>query len=268
MISNTVIATVPTSATFSGWLAETNQVQAAMTTVVLTADSGNTSDPFSGANTIPSFGTVTHNGLIISTNIQANTISSISGNLTFISTDVILDSASNLSVGGDATFSTMLNANNVAVTGNTSLTNLVAGNSSIQGSVFSPGALTCGNTSANVNFTVYGNATFLGNVSGFQNLSDPRLKENLRAVNEDELEGLSKIDVYEFDWKKDAPREGTSVGVMADAMEDILPNLVSTNAMGYKEVAYDRLIPYLLLKIQRLEKEIERAKIWALSEKR
>lgn len=262
MISNTAIPNVPTSATFLGWLNGTNLVQQAVTSVVLTADTGNAADPFSGANTIPTVGVVTHNGVLNSTTLHANTISGISGNLTFVSTTVILDSASNLSVGGSATFSNTLGANSITASGNTTVGNFSAGNSSISGTTFSPGQLECGNTTANVNLTVYGDAEFLGNVSGFQNLSDPRLKENPRAVDPDELSNLSNLNVWRFDWKKEAPMSGSSVGVMADDVEKILPELVHVNSAGYKEVDYVKLVPYLLLKIQKLENEVEFLKVF------
>lgn len=68
----------------------------------------------------------------------------------------------------------------------------------------------------------------LGNMFGF---SDERLKDNIKHIGTLE----SGIKVYEFTFKGDTTPQ---VGVMAQEVEEILPEAVVTDADGYKRVNY------------------------------
>lgn len=105
-LANTIIAQINTSATFSGWLQNTNEAANALSSVVLTSDAGN----FGGSNTVPTTGNVTHNGVMTVTSLVANSLAAKGAALTFVGSDVVIDSASTLNVVGDlvangATFS-------------------------------------------------------------------------------------------------------------------------------------------------------------------
>ncbi|MGL5316807.1 MAG: tail fiber domain-containing protein [Peptostreptococcaceae bacterium] len=101
------------------------------------------------------------------------------------------------------------------------------------------------------NFNVTGNIYCSGNVSGY---SDIRLKENIQLISEP-LEKLSKIGGYTFDIF------GTpSVGLIAQEVEEILPQLVTEDENGIKAVAYDKMVGLLVECIKSNRKDIEELK--------
>ena len=72
----------------------------------------------------------------------------------------------------------------------------------------------------------------------------------------------------EFDWlefeanKTQAihANEGHDVGVIAQEIEAIFPELVDTRANGYKAVRYDRLVAVLIEAVKELKVEIDELK--------
>ena len=77
-------------------------------------------------------------------------------------------------------------------------------------------------------------------MSGTGTSSDIRVKENIEFV--DIL--MDGINIYEFDYKpefKDKSGHGRYRGVMADEVEQIMPQAVVTDSNGYKYVHYDML---------------------------
>ena len=72
----------------------------------------------------------------------------------------------------------------------------------------------------------------------------------------------------EFDWlefeanKKQAihANEGHDVGVIAQEIEAIFPELVNTRANGYKAVKYDKLVAVLIEAVKELKLEVEELK--------
>jgi len=65
--------------------------------------------------------------------------------------------------------------------------------------------------------------------------SDRRLKENVEFVGQDEA---TTLNLYEFNYIGD---EGRYRGVMADEVEEVMPEAVMTGEDGYKRVNYDML---------------------------
>ena len=112
-----------------------------------------------------------------------------------------------------------------------------------------------------------GNAQFLGNISGSQieasgdviafGSSDRRLKDNITPISEP-LNKLSKVGGYTFIWndKQDAYK-GKDVGVIAQEIEEILPEVVTTRGTGYKAVKYEKIVPLLIESIKELQKKVE-----------
>jgi hypothetical protein len=93
--------------------------------------------------------------------------------------------------------------------------------------------------------------------------SDERLKEN-KEIIQDPLNKLSSISGYEFDWiprKGIHENEGRDVGVIAQEIERIFPQLVQTRDNGYKAVKYEKLVPVLIEAIKELKSEIDILKI-------
>ena len=90
--------------------------------------------------------------------------------------------------------------------------------------------------------------------------SDKNLKDNITKI-EKPLEKLEKINGYEFDWNdKQELYEGHDVGVVAQEIEEIYPQLVETREDGYKAVKYEKLVPLLIESIKELKKEIDNIK--------
>ena len=90
--------------------------------------------------------------------------------------------------------------------------------------------------------------------------SDERLKDN-KLVIENSLDKVGKLKGYEFDWNdKQDIFEGHDVGVIAQEVEKVLPEVVQTREDGYKAVKYEKLVPLLINAINELKAEIEELK--------
>ena len=92
--------------------------------------------------------------------------------------------------------------------------------------------------------------------------SDKRLKDNITPIDS-ALDKVSKIQGIEFDWIP-APgvhgNEGHDVGVLAQEVEAVLPEVVTTRDNGYKAVKYEKIVPLLIESIKELKAEIEELK--------
>jgi len=81
--------------------------------------------------------------------------------------------------------------------------------------------------------------------------SDIKLKDNIKNINSP-LEKLNKISGVSFDWNNNSPYSGHDVGVLAQEIEDVLPEAVITRANGVKAVRYEKIIPLLIEAIKEL----------------
>ena len=93
--------------------------------------------------------------------------------------------------------------------------------------------------------------------------SDERLKYNIIPI----VNPISKIESiggYTFDWKPEHKDlhgfEGHDVGVIAQEIEAILPEIVTTRDTGYKAVKYEKIVPLLIEAIKDLQKQIDELK--------
>ena len=112
-----------------------------------------------------------------------------------------------------------------------------------------------------------GNAQFLKNISGSQieasgdviafGSSDERLKDNIKPITEP-LWKVSQIGGYTFDWnEKQDTYEGHDVGVVAQEIHKVLPEVVAERSNGYLGVKYEKIVPLLIESIKELNKKIE-----------
>src|SRR6056300_1389120 len=101
----------------------------------------------------------------------------------------------------------------------------------------------------------------VGDVVAFYS-SDKRLKDNITPI-ENSLEKVGKLKGYEFDWNdKQEVYEGHDVGVIAQEVEAVVPEIVETRKHdGYKAVKYEKLVPLLINAINELKAEIEELKV-------
>ena len=97
--------------------------------------------------------------------------------------------------------------------------------------------------------------------------SDKRLKENIKPLD-NALDKINKINGVEFDWKKLTEKEketihgntGHDVGVIAQEIEEVLPEVVTTRDNGYKAVKYEKIVPLLIQAIKEQQQQIEELK--------
>jgi hypothetical protein len=91
--------------------------------------------------------------------------------------------------------------------------------------------------------------------------SDKRLKDNIRPIT-NALDKISKIGGYYFDWNnKQEVHTGQDVGVIAQEIESILPELVIERDNGYKAVKYEKLVALLIEGIKEQQEQINELKL-------
>jgi|TARA_B110001454_G_scaffold165700_1_gene155482 hypothetical protein len=94
--------------------------------------------------------------------------------------------------------------------------------------------------------------------------SDCRLKKYIKPIS-NALDKIDQIRGVEFDWKVTDEKmeeevhsfEGHDVGVIAQEIEAVLPEVVVTRDNGYKAVNYEKIVPLLIQGIKELKSEVE-----------
>lgn len=106
-----------------------------------------------------------------------------------------------------------------------------------------------------------GNSTFEGEITfskavvapNYVSISDKNLKENFRPL-ENSLEKLSKINGVYYDWKINSAPD---VGVIAQEVQEVLPEAVYNTSNEFLGVTYVKLIPLLIESIKELKAEVD-----------
>ena len=199
----------------------------------------------------------------------------------------------NTAVGTNALFTNSTGANNTAV-GVSSLQNSTGGGNSALGTnagdVITTGARNTiiGDSSdpsaaAGVDQTVVGqgltgkgdDTAFIGgtngaynekNVTTWETTSDQRIKKNIVSNNVG-LEVISQIDVRNFEYRTaeeitDLPasaainQSGVQLGVIAQELQEVLPECVTENSTGVLSVNTDQLIWYLVNSVKQLSAKV------------
>jgi hypothetical protein len=97
-----------------------------------------------------------------------------------------------------------------------------------------------------------------GNITAFFT-SDKRLKENIIPIS-NSLQKVNKLNGVEFDWKKGFEDihtlNGHDVGLLAQEVEDVLPEIVSTRHDGYKAIQYDKVVALLVESVKELSNKV------------
>jgi hypothetical protein len=92
--------------------------------------------------------------------------------------------------------------------------------------------------------------------------SDERLKDNKVLLTE-ALDKVNQLNGYEFDWIPMVgihENEGHDIGVIAQEVEKILPEVVTTRDNGYKAVKYEKIVALLIEAIKELSNEVKELK--------
>ena len=89
--------------------------------------------------------------------------------------------------------------------------------------------------------------------------SDQRLKDNITPIS-NALDKVLSISGNTFDWNEKSGKEGSDVGVIAQEILEVIPEVVTTRDNGYLAVRYEKLVPLLIEAIKELKEEINELK--------
>jgi len=92
--------------------------------------------------------------------------------------------------------------------------------------------------------------------------SDINYKKNISNI-QNALEKVKQINGVEFDWIENPEIHGNSghdVGVIAQEIEKVIPEVVTTRENGIKAVKYEKIVSLLIEAIKDLEKQVEELK--------
>ncbi len=115
-----------------------------------------------------------------------------------------------------------------------------------------------GNTNGVGNWYLFGNGT-----SSYS--SDERLKKNIETTRNGYLDDLCKLRVVKYNWKLDEEGKGKELGLIAQEVEQVFPNLVQDDLNPvsqdddtiYKQLKQS-VLPFMLLKaIQELNAKVD-----------
>jgi hypothetical protein len=98
--------------------------------------------------------------------------------------------------------------------------------------------------------------------------SDKALKDNIKKIDKP-LEKITKLNGVTFEWNdKQCTHTGKDVGVIAQDVEQVIPEAVTTRENGYKAVKYEKIIPLLIESIKELidKNEALEAKLAAITQ--
>jgi len=103
-----------------------------------------------------------------------------------------------------------------------------------------------------------GTMTVAGNVTaaGFYESSDVNLKKNIEPMSVD-VDAIAELPKVMYNWKEEEDSDAKHVGTIAQEVEKIYPDLVSTNKDGIKSVDYAKLSIVALAAIDQLNERIK-----------
>ena len=108
------------------------------------------------------------------------------------------------------------------------------------------------------------------NVTTWETTSDQRIKKNITPFNQG-LEVLSQIQVKNFEYRTKeeitelspsvaVERSGVQIGIIAQELQQVLPQCVTQNSTGVLSVNTDSLVWYLINAVKQLSAEVEQLK--------
>ena len=92
--------------------------------------------------------------------------------------------------------------------------------------------------------------------------SDKRLKDNIEQIP-NAIDKIQSIGGYSFNWndKQDTYEVGSrDIGVIAQEVEEVLPELVTTRDNGYKAVKYEKMVALLIEGMKEQQQQINELK--------
>ena len=202
----------------------------------------------------------------------ATTTASYDGRFTTLATTTgsINTSLSNLNTTTASLNTSVSNLNTTTASLNTSVSNLNSTTASLLIETSNLETFTASlSTTSNVRFGSLGIGMAATGTSGridaandivAFSTSDIRLKENITPIP-NAIEKIRKISGNTYDWKAELKDihgyEGNDVGVIAQEVEEVLPQLVQDRDNGYKAVKYDKLVALLIEGIKEQQQHID-----------
>ena len=91
--------------------------------------------------------------------------------------------------------------------------------------------------------------------------SDERLKDNIKPID-NALDKVCSLSGNTFEWNEIShrPTGKKDIGVIAQEVEKVFPEIVDTRDSGYKAVDYQKLSAVLIEAVKELKTEIEELK--------
>lgn len=115
-----------------------------------------------------------------------------------------------------------------------------------------------GNISITGNIAATGAITATGDITAFYS-SDERLKDNVTPIS-NAIDKVNQIGGYEFDWNDNSEHSGHDVGVIAQEIEKVLPEIVVNRDNGYKAVRYEKIVALLIQAVKEQQLQIDELK--------
>jgi filamentous hemagglutinin len=177
----------------------------------------------------------------LSTTTSVNEITNVSGNASIS----VTDTSNVVTVTGD-----LLVTGNATITGNVATNQISNGTSAVQIPTVNGNVNIDVGTADNMavfatsGLFVTGNISATGDVvaQNVNSLSDVTLKANIRPIaNADQI--IKALQGVGYDW---ADGSGHAFGLIAQAVEQVIPAAVKTNETGIKSVNYNMVIPFLI----------------------
>ena len=229
----------------------------------------------------------------------SNTTDTLTGNLTvtgtvvaqefnteYITSSVIFESGS--TAFGNSSDDTHTFTGSVNISGSTTVQNLQAGvinattiNATVAGSIDQATTASFATTASTVNFNggltttsdvqfdslgvgaaatgTTGDIVATGDITAYYS-SDERLKDNITPLS-NAIDKINQIGGYEFDWNSHSSHNGHDIGVIAQEIEKVLPEVVTKRDNGYKAVRYDKIVALLISAIKEQQLQIDELKL-------
>jgi trimeric autotransporter adhesin len=144
------------------------------------------------------------------------------------------------------------------IRGGLAISNVIIGDLNT-GVIVGAGAILPGNKlTVGGNMRVNGNICYTGTIAA---CSDMRYKTNFSSL-QNALQKIGQLHAIYYDWKRNEfPQMGFTserqLGLSAQEVEKLFPEIVQTNAAGYKAVDYSRLTPVLIEGMKEQQQQIE-----------
>ena len=88
----------------------------------------------------------------------------------------------------------------------------------------------------------------------FDTTSDLSLKQNINLITDDPLEKINKLQGVSFNWKSDASTK--KYGLIANEVEQIIPEAVTTNDDGIRSIDYNAVVAHLIEAVKTLTDKV------------